>query len=132
MSRIRKFLASISVKQCTEFGMAAILVLLAFAIYRKDNNLMIAAFMLTLATIIVPILFFPFAVFWFALAEVLRRISTALLLGIVFFFIVMPVGLIRKVGGFDNLKLKEFKKGRQSVMIVRNHTFTSEDLTNTF
>ncbi len=132
MNRIRKFLTGISVKQCTEFGMAAILVLLAFAIYRKDNNLVIAVFMLTLATIIVPILFFPFAVFWFALAEVLRRISTTLLLGIVFFVIVMPVGLIRKIGGFDNLKLKEFKKDRQSVMIVRDHTFTSEDLTNTF
>jgi len=132
MNRIRKFLAGISVKQCTEFGMVAILVLLAFAIYRKDNNLVIAAFMLTLATIIAPILFFPFAAFWFALSEIVRRISTTLLLGIVFFVIVVPVGLIRKIAGFDNLKLKEFKKGRQSVMIVRDHTFTSEDLTNTF
>jgi len=132
MNRIRKFLARISVKQCTEFGMVAILVLLAVAIYHKDHNLVIAAFMLTLATIIAPILFFPFAAFWFALSEVLRRISTTLLLGIVFFVIVVPVGLIRKIAGFDNLKLKEFKKGRQSVMIVRDHTFTSEDLTNTF
>ncbi len=112
--------------------MVAILVLLAFAIYRKDNNLVIAAFMLTLATIIAPILFFPFAAIWFALSEVLRRISTTVLLGIIFFVIVVPVGLIRKIAGFDNLKLREFKKGRQSVMIVRDHTFTSEDLTNTF
>jgi len=132
MNRIRKFQAGISVKQCTEFGMVVVLVSLAVAIYRKDNNLVIAAFMLTLATIIAPILFFPFASFWFALSEVLRRISTTLLLGIVFFVIVVPVGLIRKIAGFDNLKLKEFKKGRQSVMIVRDHTFTSEDLTNTF
>ena len=132
MKNIRKFLARISVKQCTEFGLVAILVILGLAIYRKDNNLVIAAFTLTLVTIIAPILLFPFAAFWFGLSEILRMISTTLLLGTIFFVIVMPVGLLRKIAGLDNLKLKEFKKGRQSVMIVRDHAFSAEDLTNTF
>src|SRR5260221_9674324 len=109
MKNIRKFLARISIKQCMEFGWAAILVMLALAIYRKDNNLVIAAFTLTLVTIVAPILLFPFAAFWFGLSEILRMISTTLLLGTVFFVIVMPVGLVRRIAGLDNLKLKEFK-----------------------
>jgi polyferredoxin len=132
MNGIRKFLSRISLKQCLEFGMSAILVMLALAIYRKDNNLVIAAFAVTLVTVIAPILFFPFAALWFGLSEVLRMISTTIILGAVFIIIVMPVGLVRKIAGLDNLKLKEFKKGRQSVMIVRDHTFRDEDLTNTF
>src|SRR5258706_1327015 len=132
MKSIRKFLARISVKQCVEFGLVAILVILALAIYVKNNNLVIAAFTLTLVTIIAPILLYPFAAFWFGLSEILRMISSTLLLGTIFFVIVMPVGLVRKIAGLDNLKLKEFKKARQSVMIARVHTFSAEDLTNTF
>jgi hypothetical protein len=62
----------------------------------------------------------------------LGTFSSTLLLGLLYFVIVMPVGLFRKGRGIDSLQLRKFKKGRQSVMTERDHVYTAMDLKNTF
>jgi hypothetical protein len=55
-----------------------------------------------------------------------------IILSVVFFVILMPVGLFRRIIGKDSLKLKQFKKGKDGVMLQRNHRFTSNDIVNPF
>jgi hypothetical protein len=66
------------------------------------------------------------------LAQTLNTLSTTLLLTLVFFCIVVPVALIRRLAGADPLRLKEFKKGRGSVLVTRNHPWSKQDLKNLF
>jgi len=67
-----------------------------------------------------------------ALTQTLNKISTTLLLTLVFFCIVTPVALIRRLTGADPLRLKQFKKGRGSVLVPRDHTWSQQDLKNLF
>jgi hypothetical protein len=123
---------TIKKQQCVEFGQVAILVVLLFALKYKTAIWVDIAFGLTLVTILIPYLLYPFAFIWFGISEILSTIGPVVLMTIIFFVVVMPVGLFRKMLGKDTLKLKQFKKGSGSVMHVRDHTFTKDDLVHTF
>jgi large-conductance mechanosensitive channel len=90
------------------------------------------ALVLTLITIAIPVILYPFAVIWFGFSKLLGVISTFIMMALVFFLIVAPVGILRKLMGKDRMKMKEFKKSRQSVMVNRNHLYSAEDFLNTF
>lgn len=132
MTTTKKFLAKITKKQCLEFGQVATLVVLFLALRYKNDHLVAAAFVLLLVSIVLPIIFYPFAVVWFGLSELLSVVSPAVILTIIFFLIVTPIGLIRRLLGKDSMGLKQFKKSKQSVMIDRDHLYTESDLLHTF
>jgi len=132
MKAFRKFAAGITKKQCMEFGQAGTLAAIVCALYFKEHQFITAALILIIVTIIVPIIFYPVAVVWFGVSKLLSLINPAILLSIVFFLIVTPVGLLRRILGKDSLRLKQFKKSKQSVMINRDHLYTKTDLLHTF
>lgn len=66
------------------------------------------------------------------LTQTLQKVSTAILLTLVFICIVTPVAFIRRLTGADPLRLREFKKSRRSVLITRNHTWSHQDIKNLF
>jgi len=132
MSHLKNKFTPVTKQQCMEFGLVTILVSLYLALHFKNDHFAIAAFVITLCTIVVPRLFYPLAVGWFGLSGILGTFSSTLLLGLLYFVIVMPVGLFRKGRGIDSLQLRQFKKGRQSVMTKRDHVYTAMDLQNTF
>ena len=51
-----------------------------------------------------------------------------LVLGLIFFLMVMPVGLIRRLMGKDSLNLKQWKNGQDSVFMVRDITFSKSNI----
>jgi hypothetical protein len=122
----------INKKQSVEFGLVTILVANFLAIYLKQSYFVIVAFLLTLITIIVPIVFYPFAAVWFWLSKILSSVGSRVLLTIVFFIVVTPVGLFRRLLNKDSLKINQFKKSTKSVMTDRDHLYTAEDFTDTF
>jgi hypothetical protein len=132
MTAAKKFSTKITKKQCMEFGQVATLVALIFALHYKSDHWVIAAFVLILFTIVLPIIFYPFAIVWFGLSELLSIVSPAIILTIIFFLIVTPVGLVRRLLGKDSMRLKQFKKSKRSVMVDRNHLYTESDLLHTF
>jgi hypothetical protein len=127
-----KVFKKVSGRQCSEFGQAVVLICIFLTLYLKDNHYIIAAFWVLLLTILIPDIFYPFAVLWFGLSTILSKISSFLILNIIFFFLVIPMGFFRKLLGKDTLRLKKFKSGRESVMIERNHLYEAVDLVNTF
>ena len=123
---------AIKKQQCIEFGQVAILIVLFCALKYKTEIWVGIAFGLALATVLIPYLFYPFAFIWFGLSKILSVVGPVVLMTIIFFVVVMPVGLFLKLIGTDNLKLKQFKKATGSVMHVRDHAFTKDNLIHTF
>jgi hypothetical protein len=127
-----KFKPIITKGQTKEFGMVLVLISIFIGIQKRDFNYVKVAFILMAITILFPIIFYPLAFCWFGLGKLLGKISSAILLSIIFILVVVPVGLLRKIFGFDSLNLKKFRKDTKSVMVVRNHLFNDQDLLHTF
>jgi hypothetical protein len=114
--------------QCKDTGMAMVLILLLVALAAKRNYVIFCAIGLLVLDMIRPQIFRPVAVIWFGLAELLGMVTSRVVLSIIFFVVVTPVGLVRRLLGADTLKLKLFKRGHESVMEERNHTFCADDI----
>jgi hypothetical protein len=125
-------MGKVSRQQCTEFGQVAVLAAVAAALYYRQFHFVSAALILTLLTILAPKVFYPLALLWFGLSKILGEINIRVLLTLVFVVVVVPVGWWRRLRGKDGLQLRQFKKGRGSVMIKRDHWYTKEDLRHTF
>jgi hypothetical protein len=132
MKKIKRLFAGVTRKQSGEFGLTAILVTLFLALYFKKEVYVVLAFVFTLVTLIMPVVFYPFAVIWSGLSKLLGMLSSAVMLTLVFFLVLMPVGVLRKLMGKDRMRQKQFKKTRQSVLVTRDHLFTEEDFLNSF
>ena len=133
--KARRETVVITRRETVEFGLVAVLATLVIGLYRRGPGaglLSKIAIGLALVTIIVPRIFYPFAFIWFNLSRILGRISSAVLLTLIFVLFVVPVGLVRKWRGLDPLQLKAFKKGTDSVLVTRRHVYVKEDLLKTF
>lgn len=116
----------------TETAILIAVVLLYFAWSFQDVEFVIIAIVVLILSLIIPVLFFPFAKLWFGLAFLLGLVTTKLLLSIIFFLVVIPIGFLRKQIKPDTLYLNQFKKDTSSLMMTRDHKFVPEDLKNQF
>ena len=87
---------------------------------------------IVLVIMIFPILFYPLAILWFGLSKIMGMITSRILLGIIFYLVVTPVGLARRLYGKDRLNLVNFKKGENSVFINRDHKYDASDMTHLY
>ena len=108
--------------------MAMVLLLLLIFLGRRREGWLFAAMLVHVLNMIVPQIYRPAAVIWLGLSDLLGAVVSKILLSIVFFGIVTPIAILRRISGKDSLKLRAFKAGQDSVMLERNHTFVSGDL----
>jgi hypothetical protein len=124
-----KFLKrEITKDQSRDTGMAMVLLLLIVFASKKREGYLIAAMVLHVVNMIFPQVNRPVAVLWLGFSDLLGAVVSKILLSIVFFLIVVPIGILRRLGGKDSLKLRAFKASKDSSMVERNHTFTGGDL----
>jgi hypothetical protein len=114
--------------QSRDTGMAMVLLLLLALLKWGGGELLVAALIVQVVTMIVPQVFRPIAFLWFGLAHLLGAIVSRVLMWLVFALVVTPIGLLRRALGKDSLRLRAFRADDASVMTVRNHTFTAGDL----
>ena len=119
-------------KQCIDAGMAVVLIMLIIGLFTGKVLFYKLAIPILVINMIAPKFYYPFGIFWFAFSGLLGDIVSRILLTIVYFIIVFPVGIIRRLAGKDSLKLKEFKRSAGSVMQKRDHTYTKADLEKPF
>src|SRR4029453_4301784 len=115
-------------EQSKDTGMAMVLLLLLFSAAFKRETLVTIAIVALVVDMTFPQLFAPGALLWAGLSPPLGTVGSKILLTLVFFGVVTPIGLARRLLGFDSLKLRDFKSGENSVMVVRNHIFTGKDI----
>lgn len=108
-----------------------LLLLLAGLIFESSFVAFLTVAALVLA-LFLPNIYYPFAIFWISLSNLLGKTISAMILTIIFVILVIPVAVFRKWAGKDTLRLRQFGKSNHSVFIERNHLFTGEDLKNPF
>lgn len=114
--------------QARDTGMAMVLVLLLLWVFRHWDGYISVAIGVHVVAMAAPQIFRPIAVIWFGLSHLMGGAASKVILTVVFFVVVTPVGLFRRLVGAESLKLRAFKSGSASVMEMRNHTYVGKDL----
>jgi hypothetical protein len=122
----------ITKEQAKDSGMAIVLILLLVGLITKDNIYFKLAAGVLLMDMIFPMFYYPFAIFWLGISGIMGSIVSKVLLLVIYFVIVLPVALWRRLLGKDSLLLKGFKKSNESVMRSRNHVYEAADLEKPF
>lgn len=118
----------ISKEQAKDAGMAFTLILLLVSYFSSPSPILLAALVLLVLSMSVPVIFrFP-AKLWFGASHYLGSFVSRIVLSIIFFFIATPVGFIRKLSGADPMRIKKWQGTDASVFVDRNHTFSKDDL----
>ena len=114
--------------QSRDTGMAMVLLLLILHVSLKREGFLFGAITLHVLNMTVPWAYRPIAIIWLGLSHLIGTFVSKVLLSIVFFAIVTPIGILRGLVGKDSLKLRSFKASDESAMLDRNHTFTGGDI----
>lgn len=122
------FNKTISDNQAKDTGMAMVLILLLLGLYFEDFIYLKFAALLLIITMIRPMVFKYVAVVWLGGSNLLGLIVSKIILTLVFFCVVLPVGVFRRLSGKDTLKLQQFKKSTTSVMTDRNLTYLKKHI----
>jgi len=118
----------ITVEKCKDSGLALVLIsLICYQVWKPEILILVAIIFLVVA-MTYPLIFQPFARFWFALSTALGTVVSKIILSVLFFVIVLPIGLVRRMLGKDSMRIKSWKKGSNSVFRTRDHQFTAKDL----
>jgi polyferredoxin len=119
--------------ECKDTGMAFVLIFLILHIFSGYNSISIFfAFITLILTMTYPLILKKLSVFWLAFSQLIGTVASKIILTILFFAIVTPMGVLRRLIGKDDLKLTEFKKSEASAFDDRNYTFGPKDFENPF
>jgi hypothetical protein len=123
---------SFSKKEHSDSGLALLLLTLIAGLWFNYTFAFKIAFAEVIILLIAPIVNYPFTFIWLNLSDLLGKLMSKILLTIIFFVFVCPMAFYRKAIGKDSLRLKEFRKGTNSVFTERNHDYTKEDFSNPY
>jgi hypothetical protein len=113
-------------------GMACVLLMLILGWLTGNHNWFFAAIPVLFVAMAIPAVCYPFSLVWYNLSLLLGNIMSKVILSLIFFLLVVPVGIIRKMAGKDPLKLRESGDHRDSAFMVRNKRFSATDLSKPY
>ena len=114
----------IKISSNRSFGIVFFIVFLIIAIYPLINNadLRIWSLIISIIFLILGLInskfLTPLNILWFKFGLLLGRLISPIIMGIIFFFVVTPIGLILRIFGKDVLNLK--KNNSKSYWIKKN------------
>ena len=114
-----------------EFGMLVTFVLLILSLWLKNDWYRYAVVTLAVA-LLIPVLYTPFTRLWFGFAKILEQVTSKVVLFLIFFTVITPVGVFRRIAGKDTLRLKRFRKDKTSVFEEKKKLYTQKDLEKQF
>jgi hypothetical protein len=118
--------------QAKDTGLAMMLILLLIGYFGDSLAILLPSIIVLVITMTRPILFTPLAKLWFEFSHLLGLVGNKVILTTVFLLVVIPIALIRRVAGADAMRSKEWGRSDDSAFIVREHTYTKEDLNNPY
>lgn len=122
------FPTKISKEQAKDTGMAMVLICLLVGFFSHNDLYFKLAIPVLVLAMVAPKAYYPVAVVWLGLSHLLGTVVSRILLTVVFFVLVLPVGLLRRLLAKDPLQLKKFGKGKESVMKIRDHLYVPPDV----
>ena len=121
-------LKKLSVEKCKDSGLALVLICLICYQFWHLPILILSSIIFLVIAMTYPPIFQLFAIFWFGLSTILGTVVSRVILAVLFFALVLPVGLVRRFSGKDAMRISSWQKGNESVFRVRNHRFVAKDL----
>ncbi|RJQ79849.1 MAG: hypothetical protein C4519_10760 [Desulfobacteraceae bacterium] len=121
-------IGTVTKEQAKDTGMAMVLILLLTGFVTENPLFIKIAVPVLIIDMIVPAIYKPVALIWLRLSHLIGTFVSRILLTLVFYLVVTPIGLIRQILGYDSLYLKKFKGGSESVMKVRVITYDKSDI----
>jgi hypothetical protein len=118
----------ITVEKCKDSGLALVLISLICYQAWKLEIFILSAIILLIIAMTYPLIFQPFARVWFSLSSAIGTVVSKIILTILFFLVVLPIGIVRSLMGRDAMLIKSWKQGNESVFRVRKHRYKGEDL----
>ena len=115
-------------KEHVDSGLALLLITLMTGLLLDSHLAFRLAIAEILVVLLVPAVVYPFTFIWLNISEWMGKLMSKILLTIIFFGLVWPVAVFRRIWGKDTLRLKQFKKDNNSVFTERNLTFGKSDL----
>ena len=119
-----KFDNNIKISSNQSFGIVFFVVFLLIALYPMTNGediriwSLIISFILMILGLLNSKILTPFNKLWFKFGILMGKIVSPLIMGVIFFFVVTPIGLIMRILGKDVLNLKKNKN--KSYWIEKN------------
>jgi len=118
----------LSVENCKDAGLALVLInLICYQVWKLDILILMAIVFLIIA-MTYPLIFQLFDRFWCGLSTALGTVVSKIILSVLFFVVVLPIGLLRRALGKDSMRIKCWKQGNESIFRLRDHKFTTKDL----
>ena len=118
----------VSDNQIRETGILFGVISVFLGLYTTNQFWFFIAIGILLVTLLIPKLLKPLAFLWFGFSKALGWVTSRIVLFVIFWGLVTPMGLIRKVMGKDSMRLRRFKRGAKTAFTERNHEFMASDL----
>lgn len=131
-SNNRFFGTSVTRKECIDTGMAMVLICLLAAWFTDNRNWLLGAIVILIVNMTWPRLFSLATKAWLGFSQLLGSIMSKIILTLVFFIVLTPLALLRRVLAHDPMQLKAWKKNKQTVFENRDHTYTSKEIEQPF
>lgn len=115
-------------EQAIDTGMAMVLICLLVWYFSHSEKFILLSIGLLLINMIIPQIYKPVAKLWLGLSTLLGTVMSKILLTILFYTIVTPIGFLRRITGNDTLQVRKWQKDKTSVFQVRDHTYQKGDI----
>lgn len=126
------FPKKISEKECGDTGMAMVLICLLAGWFTGVRDWFLGAIVLLVINMIWPTIYTWVAKAWLGFSHLLGTVMSKVILSLIFFIVVTPLALLRRVFGHDPMALRKWKNGTGSVFETRNHTYKPEEIEQPF
>lgn len=109
-------------------GMAIAFVCLFTGYFFHVQQLILLSIVFLLVNMIIPAIFHYPARALFFISDLLGSVMSKILLTVIYYVFVTPLGIIRRLAAKDSLQLKKWKQDKSTVFKIREHEFQSEDI----
>ncbi|HEX2956684.1 MAG TPA: hypothetical protein VHO70_07625 [Chitinispirillaceae bacterium] len=115
-----------------DVGFVVLLFLMMFHVYTKNDSLIFVSIITILVSILFPGILAPFAWIWYGLSELLGIVVSRIILTLIFYVVITPVGLLRRLIVRKRMKMECWKKDTGSIFTLCEKTFSTTDIENPF
>lgn len=105
-----------------------VLICLLVGLFLDIRDGFVAATVLLVINMTWPKAYYLVAKLWLGFSHLLGTVMSKVILSIIFFVVLTPLAILRRIFGHDPMQLKQWKKDKSSVFDARDHTFTPEEI----
>lgn len=124
--------SDISRDKTITFGLTMTMISIIIAYLKDTRSILLLSLAIVIMCIASPVLLKPFAFVFYNIVKVIGKLLSSIVLGLVFFIIITPIAIFRRLLGHDTMKMDLWKKDTNSVFTDCDHVYSASDLEKTF